>query len=170
MSLEIILGGMFSGKTSEMIRRLKRFKAINESILVINSVRDTRNSTDVLQTHDKMTFACVKTEYLTDIELSANIIAIDEAQFFKGLRPFVERALAHNKHVILSGLDGDYKQQVFGEILSLIPLADSVTKLTALCMVCHDGTSGPFSKRLTLDTCQELVGDTCYAAVCRKHL
>jgi thymidine kinase len=112
MSLEIILGGMFSGKTSEMIRRLKRFRAINESILVINSSRDTRSESSVLQTHDKATFDCVKTEYLVDLELSANVIAVDEAQFFKGLRPFVERALAANKHVLLAGLDGDYKQQV----------------------------------------------------------
>jgi len=169
-TLEIILGGMFSGKTSELIRRLKRFRAINESILVINSTKDSRNEKEVLQTHDKMTFDCIKTEYLVDIPLTANVIAVDEAQFFKGLRPFVERALAANKHVILAGLDGDYKQQVFGELLMLIPLADSITKLTALCMECMDGTLGPFSKRLTGDTCQELVGDSCYAAVCRRHL
>jgi len=61
--------------------------------------------------------------------------------------------------------------QVFGEILSLIPLADNVIKLSALCMVCKDGTEGPFSKRLTSDTCQECVGGASeYAAVCRKHL
>lgn len=75
------------------------------------------------------------------------------------------------KHVILAGLDGDYRQQVFGELLSVIPLANCVNKLTALCMVCLDGTPGPFSKRLTSDTCQELVGDqTSYMAVCRGHL
>jgi thymidine kinase len=170
MSLEIIIGGMFSGKTSEMIRRLKRFRAIRESILVINSAKDTRNGNPVLQTHDKMTFECVKTDYLVDVELTANVIAVDEAQFFKGLRPFVERALAAKKHVILAGLDGDYKQNMFGELLTLVPLADSVTKLTALCMVCLDGTRGPFTKRLTNDTCQELIGDSCYTAVCRKHL
>lgn len=169
-TLEIILGGMFSGKTSEMIRRLKRFKAINESVLVINSAKDTRNPLEVLQTHDKVTFDCVKTDFLVDVSLTANVIAVDEAQFFKGLRPFVERSLASGKHVILAGLDGDYRQQVFGELLSLIPLADKVTKLTALCMVCLDGTVGPFTKRLSSDTCQELVGDACYQAVCRKHL
>jgi thymidine kinase len=122
------------------------------------------------------------------VSLSTSVVAIDEAQFFKGLRPFVERALAARKHVILAGLDGDYRQQVgifarqnhpvltvfpqvFGELLSVIPLADRVDKLTALCMVCADGTEGPFSKRLTSETCQELVGDeTCYKAVCREHL
>ena len=106
-----------------------------------------------------------------DVSSTANVIAVDEAQFFTGLRPFVERALSHGKHVILAGLDGDYRQQVFGEILSLIPLADNVIKLSALCMVCKDGTEGPFSKRLTSDTCQECVGGASeYAAVCRKHL
>ena len=83
---------------------------------MINSARDSRNEASVLQTHDKVTFDCVKTEYLVDVELNANVIAVDEAQFFTGLRPFVERALKANKHVILAGLDGDYKQQVFGEV------------------------------------------------------
>jgi len=170
-TLEIIMGNMFSGKTSEMIRRLKRFKAINESVLVINSTKDTRNPMDVLQTHDKVTFDCIKTDCLSDVSLNANVIAVDEAQFFKGLRPFVERALAEGKHVILAGLDGDYRQQVFGELLTVVPLANKVTKLTALCMVCLDGTTGPFTKRLSSDTSQELVGDSChYQAVCRKHL
>jgi thymidine kinase len=170
-TLEIIIGGMFSGKTSEMIRRLKRFKAIKKSILVINSTKDTRSQHEVLQTHDGVTFDCVKTDYLVDVELTASVIAIDETQFFKGLRPFVERALANKKHVILAGLDGDYRQQIFGELLSVIPLADRVDKLTALCMVCADGTEGPFSKRLSSDTCQELVGnDASYMAVCRGHL
>lgn len=111
-TLEIIFGGMFSGKTSEMIRRLKRFRAIDESVLVINSAKDTRNANEVLQTHDGVTFECVKTDFLVDVSLTASVIAVDEAQFFKGLRPFVERALANNKHVILAGLDGDYRQQV----------------------------------------------------------
>jgi thymidine kinase len=170
-TLEIIIGGMFSGKTSEMIRRLKRFKAINKSVIVINSAKDTRNPMEVLQTHDGVTFECVKTDYLVDVSLNADVIAVDEAQFFKGLRPFVERALAHGKKVILAGLDGDYRQQVFGELLPLIPLADHVIKLTALCMLCRDGTKGPFSKRLTSDTCQEVVGgESSYAAVCRRHI
>lgn len=174
--LEIIMGNMFSGKTSELIRRLKRHKAILDKVLVINSKKDIRNMSEVLQTHDQNTFECIKTEHLmsvvgTDEYYSADVIAVDEAQFFERLRPFVEQALKEEKHVILAGLDGDFKQQVFGEILELIPLADEVTKLKALCMVCMNGTLGPFTKRTVKNDKQELVGDAdVYRAVCRMHL
>jgi thymidine kinase len=170
--LEIIMGNMFSGKTSELIRRLKRHKAIGDSVLVINSKKDTRNESEVLQTHDKNTFECIKTDNLDTVDyMDADVVAVDEAQFFKGLRPFVERALKHDKHVILTGLDGDFRQRVFGEILELIPLADDVTKLKALCMECLDGTLGPFTKRTSSRTEQELVGECdVYRAVCRRHL
>jgi len=174
--LEIIMGSMFSGKTSELIRRLKRHQVILDKILVINSKKDTRNMSEVLQTHDKNTFGCIKTEDLmsvvgTDEYYNADVIAVDEVQFFEGLRPFVEEALKEEKHVILAGLDGDFRQRVFGELLELIPLADEVTKLKALCMVCMNGTLGPFTKRTVKNDEQELVGDVdVYRAVCRRHL
>jgi len=174
--LEIIMGNMFSGKTSELIRRLKRHRAIGDRIVVINSKKDTRNESEVLQTHDKSTFDCVKTDSLISVVDSdeyhhAQVVAVDETQFFEGLRPFVEQALREDKHVILAGLDGDFRQQVFGELLSVIPLAEEVTKLKALCMRCMDGTLGPFTKRTVKNGEQELVGDSdVYRAVCRMHL
>ena len=167
---------MFSGKSTELIRRLKRHRVIGDRILVINSSKDTRNEKSVLQTHDKETFECVKTVDLlevttTDMYLNAKVIAVDETQFFSNLRFFVEQAMKDNKHVLLAGLDGDFRQHVFGELLTLIPLADDVTKLKALCMECLDGTLGPFTKRTVGNTLQELVGDAdIYKAVCRKHL
>jgi len=174
--LEIIMGNMFSGKTSELIRRIKRHNIIGNKVLVINSGIDTRNTKSVLQTHDKTTFECIKTNNLFEVSTcieyqSAKVIAVDEVQFFSNLRFFVEKAMEDNKHVILTGLDGDYQQQVFGELFSVIPLADEVTKISAMCMECLDGTPGPFTKR-TVDSCvQELVGDlNSYRAVCRNHL
>ena len=167
---------MFSGKTSELIRRLKRHRVIGDSILVINSQKDSRNEGSVLQTHDKGTFDCLKTNTLMSVVDSeeyrrAVVVAVDETQFFEGLRPFVEQALGDGKDVILAGLDGDFKQQVFGELLSVIPLANDVTKLNALCMECMDGTLGPFTKRMVTNSDQELIGDAdVYRAVCRKHL
>jgi thymidine kinase len=177
--LEIIMGNMFSGKTSELIRRLKRHKVIGHEVLVINSEKDSRNKGSVLQTHDRETFECLKICNLLDVVeseeyKSARVVAIDEAQFFKNLHEFVKVALKDKKHVILAGLDGDYKQETFGELLTLIPLADEVTKLTAMCMDCMDGTAGPFTKRRTISTCasiQELIGGgEIYKAVCRNHL
>jgi thymidine kinase len=171
--LEIIIGCMFSGKSSELIRRLKRQRAIGKKVLMINSKKDTRE----FQTHGGDEFECVKSETLLELVGSiqfknAEVVAVDESQFFKGLRNFVDVALKCNKHVILAGLDGDFKQNVFGELIYMIPLADEVTKLTALCMACGDGcTPGPFSKRICDSGEQELVGAAdMYRAVCRKHL
>lgn len=174
--LEIIMGSMFSGKSSEMIRRLKRHIVIGSSILVVNSIKDIRNPNSVLQTHDNVTLDCIKTNNLLEIPTmthyqNAKVIAIDEIQFFEGVRFFVEQALKDDKYIILAGLDGDFRQQQFGELFNVIPLADEITKLHALCMECMDGTIGPFTKRIVGGLQQELVGGCAmYKAVCRKHL
>ena len=172
MSLRIIMGNMFSGKTSEMIRRLKRYKVIGKRVVVVNSQKDIRSSEEVLRTHDNVTFRCIKTNDLNDVNTEGcDVVAIDEAQFFTGLKTFVEKELATGKTILLAGLDGDYKQRKFGELLDCIPLADEVTKLTAMCMDCMDGTQGPFTKRIVKSKKLELVGgDDMYKAVCRKHL
>ena len=81
----------------------------------------------------------------------ADIVAIDEAQFFPRLKQFVECCLSINKGVILAGLDTDSFQQKFGELIDCIPMACEVTKLSALCMRCNDGTLGPFTKRIVDD-------------------
>ncbi len=100
-----------------------------------------------------------------------DVIAVDEAQFFSGLKSFVKKVLMDNKTILLAGLDGDYKQEKFGEIIDCIPLADKVFKITAMCMECMDGTHGPFTKRIVQNDKLELVGDhDIYKAVCRKHL
>jgi len=172
MSLKIIMGNMFSGKTTELIRRLKRYKVIGKRILVLNSSLDTRSSDEVLKTHDNSKFECLKVSNLEDVDYSeVDIVAVDEAQFFSGLKPFVEKVLMDNKTILLAGLDGDYKQEKFGEIIDCIPLADKVFKITAMCMECMDGTHGPFTKRIVDYEGKNLIGDKeMYKAVCRKHL
>lgn len=168
--LEVIIGNMFSGKSTELIRRVKRHRAIGHTVLVFNSSKDTRDLNNVVKTHDSSTIQCIKTSIL-DSETEHDVLAVDEAQFFTGLREFVIEALSMGKHVIVAGLDGDFQQKKFGEILDIIPLADEVVKLTALCMDCLDGTPGPFTKRTVCGTEQELVGAAdMYKAVCRKHL
>ncbi len=172
MSLKIIMGNMFSGKTTELIRRLKRYKVIGKRILVLNSSLDTRSSDEVLKTHDNSKFECLKVSNLEDVDYSkVDIVAVDEAQFFSGLKPFVEKVLMDNKTILLAGLDGDYKQEKFGEIIDCIPLADKVFKITAMCMECMDGTHGPFTKRIVDYEGKNLIGGKeMYKAVCRKHL
>ena len=176
MGLSIIMGNMFSGKTSELIRRLKRLKVIGKKILVVNSAKDTRSPDEVLKTHDNVKFNCRKVYDLFDIIYTdefdeADIIAIDEAQFFPRLKKFVENVLMMDKTIILAGLDGDSFQRKFGELIDCIPLASEVTKLSALCMMCNNGTPGPFTYRKVEDRTLELIGGSdMYSAVCRKHL
>jgi thymidine kinase len=172
MSLEIIMGGMFSGKSTELIRRVRRHVVIGDRVLIVNSDRDTRSDKSVVRTHDAEVAACEKVARLSDLEYEMyDVVAVDEAQFFTGLRDFVEHALGLGKRVILAGLDGDFQQRPFGEIFSVLPMADSVLKLCALCMGCRDGTPGPFTKRCVESTAQELVGGSeSYKAVCRKCL
>ena len=176
MGLSIVMGNMFSGKTSELIRRLKRLKVIGKNIIVVNSAKDIRSPEEVLKTHDNVQFACHKVfdlfELMNRDEFDrADIIAIDEAQFFPKLKQFVECCLSINKDVILAGLDTDSFQQKFGELIDCIPMACEVTKLSALCMRCNDGTLGPFTKRIVDDKTLELIGGSDkYIAVCRNHL
>lgn len=173
MGLSIIMGNMFSGKTSELIRRLK---IIGKKSVVVNSAKDTRSPEEVLKTHDGVTFTCFKvfnlTELIgTDAFSEAEIIAVDEAQFFEGLKLFVDYCLAIGKSVVLAGLDADSSQRKFGELLDCIPTASDVTKLSALCMRCNDGTAGPFTKRIVENTELELIGGSdMYIAVCDAHL
>ena len=176
MGLSIIMGNMFSGKTSELIRRLKRLKVIGKDVMIINSAKDTRSPEEILKTHDNVKFDCHKMFDLfeiinTDEFDRADIIAIDEAQFFPRLKKFVECCLHVGKSVILAGLDADSFQHKFGELIDCIPLACDVTKLSALCMRCNDGTLGPFTKRIVDDKTLELIGGSdMYIATCRRHL
>lgn len=175
--LEIIIGCMFSGKSSELIRRINRAFSISKKVFVVNSNADTRCEYNEMKTHDNVKFHAVKVHNLEEIYNELNwgfldacdIVVIDEFQFFQNPRGVIENLLHDNKHVIIAGLSGDFKQQKFGEIVDLIPLADEVTKLSALCSVC--GQEANFTKRCVNSNEQVLVGDKdVYAAVCRKHL
>ena len=146
--------------------------AIGETVAIVNSSKDTRCADEVLCTHDQNTIACIKTDDIMSIsEIDSDVIAIDEGQFFDNLRKAVECLLDRGKTVIVGGLDGDFKQMPFGEIPLLVPLADEIVKLHAICMMCRNGTPAPFSRRMVSGTDQEMVGASdMYMAVCRAHL
>jgi thymidine kinase len=171
--LELIIGSMFSGKSTELIRRINREKSINKKIIVINYVSDNRYSSNSVSTHDLVKVNCIKVEKLFQIppELinDHESIFIDEGQFFTDLYPFVNKFI--NKHIVVSGLDGDSNQKPFGDILSLIPLCDSVDKLCAYCKICNNGTLAPFTKKIISDNKQvDIGGSDKYLPVCRKHI
>jgi len=176
MSLELIIGNMFSGKTSELIRRINREKSINKRILVINYSLDNRYSSDSVCTHDLTECKCLKVSNLNDIREGLlnnyDSFFIDEAQFFVGLYDYVKKLVeVHKKHVVVSGLDGDYNRNLFGEILHLIPICDTVDKLKAYCNKCNNGTYAPFTKKINSENskCIDIGGSDKYIPVCRFH-
>ena len=99
-----------------------------------------------------------------------SVICINEAQFFTGLTTFCKKALACKKTLYVCGLDGDFKQEPFGEILNLIPLCNNITRLHAFCAICKDCTPAFFTKRHHESKEQKLIGSVEHIAVCREHL
>lgn len=171
--LEIILGPMFSGKTTQLIQHYKKNKYIGKTVCVINYSEDTRYHDDMLSTHDKIMIPCTFLQKLGDVDKSildsAHVIIINEGQFFEDLFEFVlEMVEKQNKSVYVCGLDGDFKRNRFGKILDLIPYCDKLTKLNSLCSVCRDGTPGIFSHRITKETSQVVIGSDNYQPLCRK--
>ena len=185
--LELIIGPMFSGKTSYLINIYKQYIFCNIPILVINHSLDTRYSTTHMTNHDLTTIPCHFIDSLNDLfvgdectngectkktelkELYNNskVIIINEGQFFGDLQENVKKMLNDNKKVYIAGLDSDFKQEKFGYMLDLIPICDNIVKLTSLCSICRNGTKAIFSMRITDETTQTLIGNSNYIPVCR---
>lgn len=178
MSLELIVGPMFAGKSTEAIRRVREFQLKGVSYLVITSLSDTRYdpSGESVRTHSGESVpACAVLELepvlRMDEFMNATHIVIEEAQFFPHLYSIViEMVEKRGKHVLVFGLDGDSERRPFGQVLDLIPVADKYTKLQAECRFCGDGTAALFTRRFSSNTAQVCVGgEETYKAVCRKH-
>jgi thymidine kinase len=174
-TIQIVLGCMFSGKTTEVIKEYQKWSSIHKNALCINYSMDTRYGNDNnLYTHNLTKISCQKVLNLSQVDedliKNADIILINEGQFFTDL---IEYCLlwceTFGKNIIVSGLDGDFKRKPFGQILDLIPYADSVTKLNAFCNLCNDGTIAHFTLRLSHESDQVVIGNNNYMAVCRKH-
>jgi thymidine kinase len=177
--LEIILGPMFSGKTSKLIDIYKQYHFCNISTLVVNHADDNRYDQSQLTTHDGTKIDCEKWNTLNEfmshhrVQLMDDepiVILINEGQFFSDLYSSVERLVnLYKAHVYVCGLDGDFKREKFGQLLDLIPLSDNVYKLSSLCVKCKDGTRSIFSHRITNETDQKMIGSSeSYIPLCRK--
>jgi len=182
MSLDLIIGPMFSGKTTELIRRLTKFASIGKKCIYINSDRDTRENKKDFSTHNPTIKKLynIETTKLRDVNpllidgiQQYDIIGIDESQLFNtdlkiNVLSLVEK---YDKHVIMSGLNGDFMRNKFGSILDLIPYCDNITKLCAYCSVCaKNGTikDAHFSKRTDVSVTDVVdVSYTSYIPVCR---
>jgi thymidine kinase len=174
MSLDIVIGSMFSGKTTHIYNLIKKYNAIGVSTVVIKHTFDDRyTSSDENISHDGLKVASIMSPTIKDILdvcLRYNVICIDEAQFFPDLYEEVLNLVEnHDKIVIIVGLDGDYKRKSMGQILQCIPIADTIRKLTSLCVRCKDGTLGLFSYRHSRSTEQILIGGADdYSPLCRR--
>ena len=168
--LELILGPMFSGKTTRLIEHYKAYKYIGKKIVVLNYSLDVRYSTTNLSSHDHVEIPCVFADNLSREKwIDADVILINEGQFFGDLvSSVIEMVESEKKHVYVCGLDGDFKRCKFGTILDLIPYSDRVEKLSAFCSTCRDGTLAVFSHRVSNEKQQVVIGSDNYAPLCRK--
>ncbi|XP_041640516.1 thymidine kinase, cytosolic [Cheilinus undulatus] len=168
--IQVIFGPMFSGKSTELMRRVRRFQIAQYNCLVVKYAKDTRYSDSGMATHDKNTMAAIPANCLQDVRsqaLTACVIGIDEGQFFPDTVEFCEEMANLGKTVIVAALDGTFQRKPFGNILNLVPLAESIVKLHAVCMQCYKEAA--YTKRIGAEKEVEVIGGADkYQAVCRK--
>lgn len=149
--LEIIVGSMFSGKSEELIRRVKRATIAKQKVVVFKPAIDNRYSKEQVVAHNGSAVECIPVESPRDIlqyvDESIDVVAIDEIQFFsQEIIPVCQTLVEQGKRVIAAGLDQDFRGEPFGPVPSLMALAEEVTKLNAICVVC--GRSASRTQRL----------------------
>ena len=169
--IEVICGSMFSGKTEELIRRIKRAQIANQSVLVFKPELDTRYHKFNIVSHDSSQLESIPLESAKEIlALAADtqVVGIDEAQFFDAdIVNVVENLAKNGSRVIVAGLDMDFQSKPFGDMPKLLAIADYVTKLHAICMQC--GQIAQFSYRKKPSEDQILLGETdLYEPRCRS--
>jgi thymidine kinase len=168
--IEVICGSMFSGKTEELIRRMKRAKFAKQKVEIFKPVIDTRYDEEKVVSHDSNQIHSTPAPSSSNILLLASnveVVGIDEAQFFDNGLPSVCKQLADSGiRVIVAGLDMDYLGKPFGPIPELMAIAEYVTKVHAICLKCGD--LAQFSHRITKNESLVLLGETdSYEPLCR---
>ena len=169
--IEVICGSMFSGKTEELIRRMKRAKFAKQKVEIFKPSIDIRDSDEDLVSHDHNSITSTPIDSSASILLLSSdidVVGIDEAQFLDQHLPEVCNELANRGvRVIVAGLDMDYKGVPFGPIPSLCAIADDVTKVHAICVRC--GALAYVSHRLVDNDKRVLLGETGeYEPLCRE--
>lgn len=170
-SIEVITGSMFSGKTEELIRRLKRAKIARLKVEIFKPAMDTRYSLSEVVSHDENAIVSTPVESSGNIILLAgdvDVIGIDEAQFFdNGLIEVCTSLANQGIRIIIAGLDMDFKGKPFGPIPGLMAVADHITKVHAICMRCGDVAQ--FSHRISNAEKLVLLGEKDeYEPLCRS--
>ncbi len=170
--IEVICGPMFSGKSEELIRRLRLAQIAKQRVQIFKPAIDNRYEAEYITSHSEQKFLCTPVkdvdQILSNIRDNTRVVGIDEAQFFDPtIVDVCERLANRGVRVIVAGLDQDYLGQPFGSMPLLLAIADSVTKNQAVCVIC--GGLATKSQRTTTDSAQVVVaaGET-YEARCRN--
>lgn len=169
--IEVICGSMFSGKTEELIRRLKRAKYAKQKVEIFKPAIDVRYDQEAVVSHDANTILSTPVQNAQSILLLSNeveVVGIDEAQFFDhGIIDVANQLANRGIRVIVAGLDMDYKGNPFGPMPALICNAEYITKVHAICLKC--GNLANFSHRKSSDNNLVLLGETdSYEPLCRS--
>lgn len=173
--LELILGPMNSGKSTELGRRL-RIKSLYREVVAVNTTKDVRYGSEGIVTHDGTIISCIRVDSLDALRTmpayrKAHVVAIDEGNFFPEIAQFVTSELKlTNKTFLISGLSGDKDKNFFGTLHELIPHAEKKDFLYAICKRCGNGNRAPFSiDHVRFEGQEKVGGSETYEAVCRKH-
>lgn len=178
-SVEVIVGSMFSGKTDELIRRLRRATIARQKVQVFKPAIDKRYNEEKVTSHAGSDYAAIPITCSADIidylEDDTTVVAVDEAQFFDpGIGPVVQRLADRGTRVIVAGLDTDFRGEPFGSIPTMMAQAERVDKLHAICMICGEpatrtqrlvnGSPANYHDSVVIIGASEL-----YEARCREH-
>ncbi|KAF4039104.1 Thymidine kinase domain-containing protein [Phytophthora infestans] len=168
-SLQLIIGPMFSGKSTELIRRIHRYQHAKLDCLVVKYLFDTRHSEEyatsiayckallMLSTHDKVFVEAMPVQALAEVRpflKEYDVIGIDEGQFYPDLVEFCQEAANLGKVVVVAALDATFERKAFDNVIELIPTAEKVIKLNAICSSC--GQDAAFTRRLVADKTLEV--------------
>ncbi len=166
--IQLIVGCMFSGKTSELLRRARIYQIAGKSTILVKYKKDTRYSVDSVSTHDRLETKAIVAETLGEVYetiKSYDVILVDEGQFVPDIDTIAEQLANENKVVIIAALDGTFQQKPFGRIPYLIPKAEQYDKLHAVCKKCFNIAS--FSFRIAPSQEEVMIGSSEYLPLCR---
>lgn len=169
--IEIIAGGMFSGKSEELIRRLRRAVIARQRVQVFKPIIDSRFSSEDIVSRDERRLKAIPVsssgEMLNRVEIGVQVVGIDEVQFFDaGVVEVCMQLADAGIRVIAAGLDQDYMRRPFGPMPALLAVAEEVSKMHAVCVVCRGAAH--YSQRVSGGNAQVEVGDSSYEARCRS--
>lgn len=178
-SIHLIFGPMFAGKTTELLQRVAWEQSEGRKVALVKSSIDTRYDKAAVVSHNGLKMPCMTVNCKEDLKemfdlerlQEVDVIAVDEAQFIRGLSEWCMTAVdVYKKTVLIAGLDGDFQRKRFGDVVEMVPVAESVTKLSANCRIEGCSRRAHFTFRKSGDMTKEVVGgEELYMPVCRAH-